>query len=79
MLRVGIAVGLIAACVAAVTAQVNLAGGIRAALVATLSLTIALGILAWRFFRDPERQPPARDDVVVSPADGEVLYVRKSR
>jgi phosphatidylserine decarboxylase len=78
LLRVGIAVGLIAASVAAITAPADLTGGIRAAAVAALSLGIALAILAWRFFRDPERQPPARDDVVVSPADGEVLYVRSS-
>ncbi len=28
------------------------------------------------FFRDPERIPPNRDDVIVSPADGEVLFVK---
>jgi len=42
------------------------------------TLAIGFAILAWRFFRDPERRPPARDDVVVSPADGEVIYVRES-
>ena len=25
------------------------------------------------FFRDPDRQPPAKDDVVLSPADGRIL------
>ncbi|MGK9477354.1 phosphatidylserine decarboxylase family protein [Melioribacter sp. OK-6-Me] len=29
------------------------------------------------FFRDPERTPPTRDDVVVSPADGKVLFVKE--
>ncbi|MGK9369517.1 phosphatidylserine decarboxylase family protein [Melioribacter sp. Ez-97] len=29
------------------------------------------------FFRDPERIPPDRNDVVVSPADGEVLFVKE--
>lgn len=33
--------------------------------------------LAWRFFRDPERVPPAREGVVLSPADGKVIYVRE--
>ena len=28
------------------------------------------------FFRDPDRMPPSRDDVVVSPADGKVLFVK---
>src|SRR3989304_3693631 len=30
-----------------------------------------------RFYRDPERTPLEREGVVLSPADGEVLYVRK--
>ena len=29
------------------------------------------------FFRDPERTPPNRKDVVVSPADGKVLFVKE--
>ena len=52
---------------------------VRAALVAGLALTAAFAILAYRFYRDPERSvPQTDDDVVVSPADGEVIYVRRS-
>jgi phosphatidylserine decarboxylase len=29
------------------------------------------------FFRDPDRIPPQRDDIVVSPADGRVLFVKE--
>jgi len=48
-------------------------------LVAGLALTFAFAILAYRFYRDPQRNPPAvADDVVISPADGEVIYVRRS-
>lgn len=50
-----------------------------AALVWLLTLLFSLTALAWRFYRDPERDPPDRDDVVVSPADGEVIYVHESR
>jgi phosphatidylserine decarboxylase len=39
----------------------------------------AIGLLVYRFYRDPERQAPDRDDAIVSPADGEVVYVRESR
>jgi phosphatidylserine decarboxylase len=35
--------------------------------------------LLYRFYRDPERTPPDRHDVVLSPADGEVIYVSESR
>jgi phosphatidylserine decarboxylase len=40
--------------------------------------TVLLGLagLLGVFFRDPERQPPGREDVIVSPADGRVVYVR---
>jgi phosphatidylserine decarboxylase len=39
----------------------------------------AFGILAYRFYRDPERDVPLTRGLVVSPADGEVLYVRRSQ
>ncbi|MEJ2506034.1 MAG: phosphatidylserine decarboxylase, partial [Ignavibacteriaceae bacterium] len=29
------------------------------------------------FFRDPDRTPPERRDVIVSPADGRVLFVKE--
>jgi phosphatidylserine decarboxylase len=77
--RVGVSLALIGAVVAAGTGPLGLAAAGRVAAVAILTLAIALAILAWRFYRDPERRPPARDDVVVSPADGEVVYVRESR
>src|SRR5438477_8508250 len=38
----------------------------------------AVAVRAYRFYRDPDRNAPDRDDVIVSPADGVVIYVRKS-
>lgn len=58
-------------------AAVTLPWGARAALVSTITLGAAFAILGYRFYRDPERTPPARDDVIISPADGEVVYVRE--
>jgi phosphatidylserine decarboxylase len=43
-----------------------------------LTLVIAFGLLAYRFYRDPERSVPLTPGLVVSPADGEVLYIRRS-
>ena len=43
-----------------------------------LTVAILTAFLAYRFYRDPERTGPDRDDVVVSPADGLVIYVRRS-
>jgi phosphatidylserine decarboxylase len=76
--RVGLAMAAIAVATALATAPIDLGAPARAAAVATATLAIALATLAWRFYRDPDRRPPRRADVVVSPADGEVVYVRES-
>jgi phosphatidylserine decarboxylase len=36
----------------------------------------SVAVLAWRFYRDPERIAPVDPRAVVSPADGVVVYVR---
>jgi phosphatidylserine decarboxylase len=33
-------------------------------------------VFSLNFFRDPERTPPNRDDVVVAPADGKILIIK---
>ena len=40
-------------------------------------ISLLLFIFSENFFRDPRRTPPAREDVVVSPADGRVLFVKE--
>ncbi len=57
---------------------VAIADWIAAGAVWLLSVGATVALLAYRFYRDPERQAPDRDDVIVSPADGLVIYVRKS-
>jgi phosphatidylserine decarboxylase precursor-related protein len=51
----------------------------RTLLVAALSVMGAAVLLAYRFYRDPERVVPDREGAVVSPADGEVVYVQEAR
>jgi phosphatidylserine decarboxylase len=34
-------------------------------------------LVALLFYRDPERTPPADPDALISPADGEVIYIRR--
>lgn len=48
-------------------------------LVWTITVLCAFGILAYRFYRDPERTAPEGEGIIVSPADGEVIYVREFR
>jgi len=61
-----------------VAALVPLGVVLSAALVAVATLGAAATILAYRFYRDPERTVPERGDVVISPADGRVVYVYES-
>jgi phosphatidylserine decarboxylase len=51
---------------------------VRTGAVWLITMAVASAILAYRFYRDPERETPKRSDAVVSPADGEVIYVRKA-
>ncbi len=36
-----------------------------------------LGALAWLFYRDPDRDCPQDPSLILSPADGKVIYIRK--
>jgi len=82
MRRVGLAVTALAVASACVVAVLDAIAGLSAllagALVCGLTLASAFGILAYRFYRDPERTAPADDNAVISPADGEVVYIRHS-
>jgi phosphatidylserine decarboxylase len=40
-----------------------------------LVLLITLSAAMYRFYRDPERVPTATDKVILSPADGKIIYV----
>lgn len=40
-------------------------------------IAAAILLLTLNFFRDPERNPPDKENIVVSPADGKILFVKK--
>jgi len=40
-------------------------------------LIIAFLTIAYFFFRDPERTPPRKNNVILSPADGKVIYINE--
>jgi len=42
-----------------------------------LALLVGLSLLMVRFWRDPDRQPPTQEGVVLSAADGQVIYIRE--
>ena len=41
-------------------------------------LSLILLIFTLSFFRDPDRKSPGKDNIVVSPADGRVLFVKEA-
>lgn len=58
---------------------VGLSAWARGLLGAACTVLGAVTILAYRFYRDPQRISPQGDGLVVSPADGTVVYVKRSR
>lgn len=64
--------------VAGVLGPVAVIGVVAGHPVAVVPLLLGLAFTFY-FFRDPERQPPSGDRLVVSPADGRVLYVTPGR
>jgi phosphatidylserine decarboxylase len=80
--RSALAVSMIAVVVAAgvlvMESVIGFAPWLAAALTAGVTLAVAAAVVLWRFFRDPDRTAPEGDGVVVSPADGLVIYVHRS-
>jgi phosphatidylserine decarboxylase len=71
--------GLAILLVAALGAAAELHQVIAAGLVWLLTLLLAAAFVAYRFYRDPERAVAEGDDLILSPADGKVVYVREAR
>jgi phosphatidylserine decarboxylase len=75
----GLAVGIVSGFIT--TSIYVLAGGLNFFIVGVIEILViifvgASGILLF-FYRDPERIPPDKDGIIVSPADGFVRYVRR--
>ena len=74
----GLAVGIVSGFI---TTGIYFAGVLNYFIIAIVEILVIicvgeLGILFF-FYRDPERIPPNKDGIIVSPADGFVRYVRK--
>ena len=44
---------------------------------ASIPIVISILTVAYFFFRDPERIPPQTENVILSPADGKVIYINR--
>lgn len=43
----------------------------------SIILSVSASLLLWRFFRDPEREPPQDHNSILSPADGQIIYIKR--
>jgi phosphatidylserine decarboxylase len=79
--RVGIAVLLLGVLFGVVVSwlatSAGLAAPLQTVLVFAATVVAAAAVLAYRFYRDPERTPPRTSGAIVSPADGTVIYVHR--
>ena len=76
VIGLAVASGLV---VAVFTAVVALPSALVVLLVWLIGVGLAAAAVLYRFFRDPDRRPPDNQGAIVSPADGEVVYVREAR
>ena len=76
--RAAVALAVLAVIAGALVALTGADGLLGGVLVAALTLALAAALVLWRFFRDPERTVPEGEDIVVSPAEGQVIYVKRS-
>lgn len=72
---------IIGAVSSAIAGVLNPFWGLKFGTALALQFIIIIGMsasfLLWRFFRDPDRVPPQEDHLVLSPADGKIIYVKK--
>jgi phosphatidylserine decarboxylase len=58
---------------------VSLPTAVQTAITWILGVAGVFGFLAYRFYRDPERTIQSAPGVILSPADGKVIYIRRSQ
>jgi phosphatidylserine decarboxylase precursor-related protein len=70
--------GASGALVSLVGAATGLFPVLQVAAAVVSAMVISVAFLAYRFYRDPDRRCPALPGAILSPADGTVVYVKRS-
>ena len=77
--RIGVLVALMALLSGLVAALFSKPLLLQVGLTWLIAVLATFAFLAYRFYRDPERNVPGLPGAIVSPADGKVIYIRESR
>ncbi len=70
---IGLSGGLI---VYFINTKIELEFYLKIMMIFVIIIILAFSLLLWRFFRDPERIPPNLENIILSPADGTVIYIK---
>jgi len=78
VIAIGLGVGLLAGLLTEVASFfLSVQGLWELVLLVCLILTVSSASFAFWFYRDPERIPPTREDIIVAPADGTIRYIKR--
>jgi len=76
-IKIGMLSGLLAGVIYLLVHHYLSVSVLLAYLLSLLALLISgIGVVMWRFYRDPERIPPDVPNAIIAPADGRIIYVR---
>lgn len=73
----GFAAASVAAILGLAMAAADISGWLLFALTAVTAPVCFAASILWLFYRDPERSDPGDAKAIVSPADGQVIYIRQ--
>ena len=77
-IKIGVASGLLAGIIyLVICSYLSTSGPVEYGLSLLMLPVLGIGIIMWRFFRNPERIPPDVANAIIAPADGRVIYIRE--
>jgi len=77
-LKIGIISGFLASIIYLIVTYIFFVDSLIGYSLSLIGLLISgIGVVMWRFFRDPDRLPPDAPHAIIAPADGKIIYVRE--
>lgn len=77
-MKIGVISGLLAGIIYILICNTLFVSNLVAYGLSLIGLLISgVGVVMWRFFRDPERITPDNSQAIIAPADGKIIYIRE--